>query len=154
MLRLTVADSDEVALSRRVFRHVANAFELGEPQAIAWAFSRIGDDSLQDAANDFLQLMEKDDRLRRLRARYFDHADRLNFVDTRDFWRHVRDRLPELLPHFEEAAEKTGIDWRLLAAIGYQESHWRPDAVSPTGVRGIMMLTQANRRADGDQGPQ
>jgi len=143
LLRLTVADSDEAALSRRVFRHVATAFELGDPQAIAWAFSRTSDDSLLDAANDFLQLIEKDDRLRRLRARFFDHADRLNFVDTRDFWRHVRDRLPALMPHFEHAAEQTGIDWRLLAAIGYQESHWRPDAVSPTGVRGIMMLTQA-----------
>ena len=143
LLRLTVADSDEAALSRRVFTRVAIALELGEPQAIAWAFSRIGDDSLMHAANDFLQLIEKDGRLRRLRARYFGHADRLNFVDTRDFWRHVRDRLPELMPHFEDAAEKTGIDWRLLAAIGYQESHWRPDAVSPTGVRGIMMLTQA-----------
>ena len=43
---------------------------------------------------------------------------------------------------FEEAAVKWGVDWRLLAAIGYQESHWRSGAVSPTGVRGIMMLTE------------
>ena len=34
------------------------------------------------------------------------------------------------------------MDWRLLAAVGYQESHWDPDAVSPTGVKGLMMLTQ------------
>ena len=34
------------------------------------------------------------------------------------------------------------MDWRLLAAIGYQESYWNPHAVSPTGVRGLMMLTQ------------
>ena len=30
--------------------------------------------------------------------------------------------------------------------MGYQESHWNPDAVSPTGVRGIMMLTEATAR--------
>ena len=142
-LRLTVADSDEAALTRRMFGHVATAFELGDPQAIAWAFAKLGDDSLRLAVNDFLQRLEEDGELRRLRARYFGHADRLNFVDTRDFWRHTRDRLPELMPYFEEAAEQTGIDWRLLAAIGYQESHWHPQAVSPTGVRGIMMLTQA-----------
>jgi membrane-bound lytic murein transglycosylase F len=126
--------------------HVATAFELGEPQAIAWAFGRAGDGSLRLAINGFLQQFEEDGSLRRLRARYFGHARRLNFVDTRDFWRHTRDRLPKLMPYFEEAAEKTGIDWRLLAAIGYQESHWRPDAVSPTGVRGIMMLTQATAK--------
>ena len=34
-----------------------------------------------------------------------------------------------------------GIDWRLIAAIAYQESHWDPAAISPTGVRGMMMLT-------------
>ena len=142
-LRLTVADSDEAALSRRVFAHVATAFELGDPQAIAWAFGRNGEDSLRQAADRFLQRYELDGSLRRLRARYFGHADRLNFVDTREFWRHVRGRLPALRPYFEQAAEQTGIDWRLLAAIGYQESHWRPEAVSPTGVRGVMMLTQA-----------
>jgi hypothetical protein len=35
----------------------------------------------------------------------------------------------------------SGIDWRLIAAIGYQESHWDAAATSPTGVRGLMMLT-------------
>ena len=32
-------------------------------------------------------------------------------------------------------------DWRKLAAASYQESHWNPSARSPTGVRGMMMLT-------------
>ncbi len=156
-LRLTVADSDEAALSRRLFAHVATAFELGDPQAIAWAFGRTAEDSLRRAADDFLQRYEMDGSLRRLRARYFGHAGRLNFVDTRDFWRHVRDRLPALIPYFEQAAEQTGIDWRLLAAIGYQESHWRPKAVSPTGVRGVMMLTQttaAQMRVDDRSDPE
>jgi len=148
-LRLTVADSDDLALNRRVYTHAASAFELGEPQPIAWAFSKTGDDNLRNAANNFFKLIEKDGRLQRLRARYFGHTGRLNFVDTRDFWRHVRDRLPELQSYFEDAAEQTGIDWRLLAAIGYQESHWRADAVSPTGVRGIMMLTQATAKQMG-----
>lgn len=142
-IRLTVADSNEAELNRRVFKHAAIAFDLGEPKPIAWAFSRGGDDSLRCAATRFLRQYDEDGRLRRLRARYFGHAGRLNFVDTRDFWRQVRDRLPALRPHFERAAKLTGIDWRVLAAIGYQESHWRADAVSPTGVRGIMMLTQS-----------
>jgi membrane-bound lytic murein transglycosylase F len=38
-------------------------------------------------------------------------------------------------------ARETREDWRLLAAIGYQESKWDPTAVSPTGVKGLMMLT-------------
>ena len=53
----------------------------------------------------------------------------------------VRLRLPRYREHFRAAAERSGVDWRLLAAIGYQESRWDPQAVSPTGVRGLMMLT-------------
>ena len=147
--RLTLADSHTAALSRRVFQHTAVAFDLTESQPLGWAFSRNGDDSLLDAANAFLQLIHQDGRLERLRARYFGHSDRLNFVDTREFWRHVRDRLPEFRAHFEQASQLTGIDWRLLAAIGYQESHWRAEAVSPTGVRGIMMLTQSTAQQMG-----
>jgi membrane-bound lytic murein transglycosylase F len=41
---------------------------------------------------------------------------------------------------FEKYARQ--IDWRLLAAISWQESHWDPQATSPTGVRGMMMLTR------------
>jgi membrane-bound lytic murein transglycosylase F len=141
-VRLTVADSSAVALNRRIHRHVATAFELGDPLPIAWAFDPHSDNSLLDAANRFISSLESNGELPRLRSRYFGHTGRLNFVDVREFWRQVRDRLAELRPYFEEAAAATGLDWRLLAAIGYQESHWKNDAVSPTGVRGIMMLTQ------------
>jgi membrane-bound lytic murein transglycosylase F len=55
---------------------------------------------------------------------------------------HIEQRLPRYQAWFEKAGKDSGIDWRLLAAIGYQESHWNPKAVSPTGVRGLMMLTQ------------
>lgn len=145
-IRLTMANSNATALHRRIFPHIASALELGDPRPIAWAFSPVGDDSLLRTANRFLTSLESNGELARLRARYFGHTERLNFVDVRDFWRQVRDRLPKLRPYFEEAATATGLDWRLLAAIGYQESHWREDAVSPTGVRGIMMLTQATAR--------
>jgi membrane-bound lytic murein transglycosylase F len=57
-----------------------------------------------------------------------------------DFHLHIENRLPELRPSFEAAARETGIDWRLLAALGYQESKWRPSAVSPRGAQGVMML--------------
>lgn len=142
-IRLTVADSTEAALSRRVYRHAVTAFDLGDPQPVAWAFRRSTDDSLRAAADRFISQAQQDGTLQVLRARYFGHSGRLNFVESRAFWRNVRDRLPALRQYFEEAAQNTDLDWRLLAAIGYQESHWRADAVSPTGVRGVMMLTRA-----------
>ena len=138
-----ISDSHELALAQRVHRYLRTAFPVGESRQLAWAFPPSGDDSLRRAANRFLQSIRQDGTLERLIERYYGHTDRLNFVDRRDFRRHLRDRLPRLRKFFQEAAKASGYDWRLLAAIGYQESHWRPDAVSPTGVRGVMMLTRA-----------
>ncbi len=57
-----------------------------------------------------------------------------------DFHQHIKTRLPALRPSFEAAGRETGLSWRLLAALGYQESKWRAAAVSPRGAQGIMML--------------
>jgi soluble lytic murein transglycosylase-like protein len=61
-------------------------------------------------------------------------------LPTASFVANVRERLPHYRALFKDAALRSGLDWRLLAAVGYQESMWNPHAVSPTGVRGIMML--------------
>jgi membrane-bound lytic murein transglycosylase F len=57
-----------------------------------------------------------------------------------DFHSHIETRLPHLRKPFEHAARDTGFSWRTLAALGYQESRWRPAAVSPRGAQGVMML--------------
>lgn len=57
-----------------------------------------------------------------------------------DLHKHIENRLPPLRPSFEAAGQETGISWRLLAALGYQESKWRAAAVSPRGAQGVMML--------------
>jgi membrane-bound lytic murein transglycosylase F len=79
--------------------------------------------------------------LAQVHDRYYGYTKKFDYVGTRNFIRHFENRLPRYREMFENAGEEWGVDWRLLAAIGYQESHWRSQAVSPTGVRGIMMLT-------------
>jgi membrane-bound lytic murein transglycosylase F len=81
-----------------------------------------------------------------LRDRYFSHVEEYEPVGTFTFMEQMRERLPEVRPLFERASLETGLDWRLLAAVGYQESHWNPNAVSRTGVRGLMMLTRPTAR--------
>lgn len=142
LIDYTIADSNEVILFRRFHPEIRVAFDVSEPMPLAWAFPHAEDSSLYEAASRFIQRLRNDGTLAQLIERYYGHVEQLNFVDTRTFRRHINSRLPALVPHFQEAAEQTGIDWRLLAAIGYQESHWDPKAVSPTGVRGIMMLTR------------
>ncbi|MCP3870855.1 MAG: membrane-bound lytic murein transglycosylase MltF, partial [Gammaproteobacteria bacterium] len=146
MIDFTVADSNEAALARRFHPELKVAFDLTGPQQLAWAFPHSQDSSLYNSARTFLEELKASGTLAQLLERYYGHTNRLGFVDTRTFRRHMAQRLPPLLPFFKEAAKQSNLEWRLLAAIGYQESHWNPKAVSPTGVRGIMMLTKGTAR--------
>lgn len=139
---VAVVDSTELALNQVFFPHVKKGFDLNEPQPIAWLFPAQQDDSLVQAAQKFFNKMQANGSLAQLKERFYGHLDRLNYVGARTFVYHVRNRLPTYELSFQETAAEYNMDWRLLAAIGYQESHWRPNAVSPTGVRGMMMLTR------------
>ena len=65
------------------------------------------------------------------------------------FLSRMHQRLPKWEDLFREAAVKADLHWTLLAAISYQESHWDPKAISKTGVRGLMMLTQTTAKEVG-----
>ncbi|MFK7886652.1 MAG: membrane-bound lytic murein transglycosylase MltF [Gammaproteobacteria bacterium] len=146
---VTVVDSNEFQIASQFYPELRIAFELSSADRLAWAFRRDRDDSLFSAAQNYLNTLTANGELAAIDERYYDNEHRLDYVGTRRFLRHVETRLPEYRPHFERIAEETGEDWRLLAAMGYQESHWDPDAVSPTGVRGLMMLTRATARQIG-----
>jgi len=137
----TIADSNELTLNQQYFPKLRVAFDISAPQQLAWAFQDNDDDSLYNAANTFIKQIQDSGILAQLLERFYSHADKLGFVGTRLYLRHISRRLPKYQALFEEAAQRYGLDWRLLAAIGYQESHWKPRAKSPTGVRGMMMLT-------------
>jgi membrane-bound lytic murein transglycosylase F len=136
----TVAPSDVVAINQRYYPQLRVAFDIAEAQDVAWAFPHGSDTTLYNLAQHYLSGMSEAD-LAQLRDRYFGHVEQVDYLGAVALAEHVDTRLPRYRALFEKAGRQFGLDWRLLAAIGYQESHWDPKAVSPTGVRGIMQLT-------------
>ncbi len=141
-LDLAIISANELQINKVYFSRVREAFPLDSPQPIAWLFPNTNNESLRLEARRFFRDLREDGTLAQLEERHYGHLDRLDYVGARTFVKHLENRLPRYQTTFMEAAEAYDLDWRLLAAIGYQESHWRPDAVSPTGVRGLMMLTR------------
>ena len=141
-LDATLVDSNIFKINQRFYPRMQAGFTMPGSQAHAWAFLPGDDDSLVQKARSFLRLTRENGQLALLQNRYEESNNELDRVGMFQFMKQVRDRLPPLMPVFQEIAEAYGLDWRLLAAIGYQESHWDPGAASRTGVRGIMMLTQ------------
>ncbi|MFO8085888.1 MAG: membrane-bound lytic murein transglycosylase MltF [Desulfobacterales bacterium] len=136
----TVADSNIVSLNRRYMPELVVAFPLSETEDLAWALPPGAHKLEQSIKKWFSQL---DDSLSTiLYGRYYAHVEIFDYVDIARFIRRIHNRLPSYRKIFKEAGKKYDIDWKFLAAMAYQESHWDPHAQSPTGVRGIMMLTQ------------
>lgn len=137
-----LADSHEIALQRRFYPELRIAFELGKPKQLRWAIKNSADKSLLQELNNFFELIKSDGRLDQLIHRYYSHVAKFSYSDIQTFSLHLRNRLPQYQDIFKREANVQKIDWRLLAAIGYQESLWNAKAKSPTGVRGLMMLTR------------
>lgn len=139
-LDYTIADSVAIGLFQRVHPELAVALDITDEQPVTWFSLQDDDNTLSAAMLDFFNNINEDGTLARLEEKYLGHGDDFDYVDTRSFLRAVDNVLPDLQPLFEKYASE--IDWKLLAAISYQESHWDPQATSSTGVRGLMMLTK------------
>ena len=139
----TVSDSDILDVARNFHPSLRDAFVLASAQPQAWVVGREMSSGFARQLASFFKTMEKDRSLVRLRERYFGHVTRLNEADVLGILEKRGTLLQEFKPHLQAAQSETGLDWRLLAAVAYQESQWDAHAVSFTGVRGLMMLTEA-----------
>lgn len=140
-LDYTVASSDLIAIDQHSYPNLRVAFAVSDKSDLAWALPQGGDDSLYKAMQEYLRDQLGQGEVARLRDRYFSNIGQTDYQGVVRFTADVQSRLPRYRPYFMDAAKRYGLDWRVIAAIGYQESHWDPAAISPTGVRGLMMLT-------------
>ena len=135
----TVVDSHVLAINRRYYPDISIGFTIKKPEPLAWLVDKNGDDSILATLIEFFGSSHQDGTILALSDKYFGHVEKFNYVDTQAFLAAIEKKLPKYQDLFEKYGQD--IDWKLLAAISYQESHWNPKARSVTGVRGMMMLT-------------
>ncbi len=145
----TVANSALVNVMRRRYPEIKMGLDLQIDAAQQWLLHPYQDDSLLSALLEYFGHIQQNGEFSRLQDKYFGHIREFDYVDTTAFIRAVETVLPTYRPWFEQYS---GVfDWQLIAATSYQESHWKPDAISPTGVRGLMMLTLPTAKEVGVQ---
>jgi membrane-bound lytic murein transglycosylase F len=135
----TIADSTEFALAHDVHPDLRIAFDFPGNRPLAWAASDRDRGFAGDMAKYFARL-KGDGELATIVNRYYGRTEEAEFAGGPGFMRHLQSRLPLYKQWFVEAAEQSSQDWRLLAAMGYQESKWNPSAASSAGARGLMQL--------------
>lgn len=140
-LDCAAANELQFADARNYHPNLVAGVEIAPPSKLAWGFPLDADPGLLEKVQIFFTGIQQDGTLHRLLDRYYGHNNRLRKMDAAAFITGINTILPHFRRMFEEAATLTGEDWRLLAALAYQESQWNPLATSHTNVRGIMMLT-------------
>lgn len=140
-LDLVATDRVHYAIAAQTAPDIGIAFDLPFQSEIAWAMPPDARDDLAQAVEAFIAEARDSELLARIADRYFGHVRRLDERDINTFLARMQARLPKYRAYFHEAQAATGVDWRFIAALAYQESHWDPLATSWSGVRGMMMLT-------------
>lgn len=139
-LDCTVADSNIVAINRRYHPELKFGFDLTKGEDLAWVLPKERP-ALKLLIESWLAEFKKRGDMLEVEHRYYGHLRKFDYVEHSTFLARVEKRFPRYQKWFEEAADRHQVVMPTLAAQGYQESHWNPHAVSPTGVRGLMMLT-------------
>jgi membrane-bound lytic murein transglycosylase F len=135
-----IVDANEFEFVRHLYPDATVAFSLPKPRALKWVVRADAMD-LAQAANGFFISAKASGEFARIVRDAGAESRGFDYEDAHRFQSDIATRLPELQSMFEEAAQITGLDWRLLAAVGYQESKWQTHAASADGALGIMMLT-------------
>lgn len=136
-----VVDSTIYDIYRYSYPHAQVAFEIHKPEPLAWGLVDSRDKSLYEAAQNYIARIKANGKLKEIATAFLEPQpiDVTN-LDAVMFSERLAKRLPRWENTLKAAADQYNLDWQLLAAIGYQESQWIPNAQSPTGVRGFMML--------------
>ncbi len=138
---VTIADTNIALLNRRYFPRIKVAFPISEVQSIAWAL-RKGDQALRDRLNTFLASIRSDGTFGRIYQRYYANVGTFDYFDLRKFHKRMERHLPQFQAAIRSEADKYGLDWTLIAAMIYQESHFDPESRSHAGALGLMQLTE------------
>ena len=135
-----VIDDNLLALAQAAGGQLKAALPFGESRPKGWAVHP-GAIELHDAADRFIRKSKRNRLMKLLYARYYrptaSGARRARDATYR------ADSYGRISPYdklFKKAGQVTGIDWRLLAAVAYTESRFKPDARSRWGAVGLMQV--------------
>jgi membrane-bound lytic murein transglycosylase F len=141
-IKFTIADSNIAQLIQRHFPDIRIGIPLQEKESLAWAV-RKDDLEMRTEINGFFAYAKNKGILKQIIDKYYGHTKDFDVSELKTFHKRVKARLPKYQAIIKKEAQKYGFDWRLMAAVIYQESRFDPTAKSVTHVEGLMQVTRA-----------
>ena len=139
-IRFTIADSNIAMLSQRYYPDIRIGIPVQEKESLAWAV-RKNDTEMLVEINRFLLYANETGILKNIIDKYYENTQKFDSYELKKFHKRIETQLPKYKKVIMDECAKYGFDWRLVAAVVYQESHFNPNARSFTNVRGLMQVT-------------
>lgn len=139
----------KLRINRKYYPQIRQIKKLNAVTPIVWRLPKKNSNDLLTELNEFIQNPDTQRFIYQRKRFWITPFKYINFLDVLTLSKKIKSRLPKLRSTFKSAGEDENVDWLLIAALSYQESHWDVDAVSPTNVRGIMQLTKVTAQAMG-----
>jgi membrane-bound lytic murein transglycosylase F len=135
----TISDHTIAQVNAAYYDNIDVATVLSLPRQVAWAV-RKNSTQLEQAINLWLTKIKKDATFMVIYNRYF-KSPRTSLIRMQSDFSSLGGRqLSQFDDIIKDGAEKLGWDWRLLASLVYQESHFTTNNESWAGARGLMQL--------------
>ena len=143
----TIANKDIALLNKSYFENLNVDVAVGKKQALHWAVRKNAPDLLS-SINYWLTKFEKGKTFSALYYKYFNEEKNVayGYNENAELQKGMISHYDQLIQCY---AKKINWDWRLVAAIIYQESKFNPNARSWCGAQGLMQLMPGTARQVG-----
>ncbi|MBK3518298.1 MltF family protein [Carboxylicivirga marina] len=134
----TVCDYNLAKINLNFFDNIDVETAISFPQKIGWAV-RPNSGDLRDVVDNWLINFKKTNQYKRIYRKYFINKRSTHLVNS-SFHSIKGGRVSAYDAIIKEESEKYNFDWRLIAALIYQESRFLPEVESWAGAIGLMQL--------------
>jgi membrane-bound lytic murein transglycosylase F len=134
----TVSDEHVANVNQKYYPNIDVETKVSFPQNMAWAV-RKGSTEFRDEINNWLSDFKHTKRFHILYAKYYRNHKSPQIVGS-DFYAIHSGKISAYDKAIKKYSREIGWDWRLVASLIYQESRFKPDAVSWAGAYGLMQL--------------
>lgn len=139
----TFADSEITHIYKHFIPGIYQTIQLSPKESIVFLVDKNRQETFLSKLNQFIQFAAETKKIKDYKTEILNHLPQIDIADTVTFFDKLQTQWPKVKDDVKAVANALDFDAALLAAISYQESHWDPDAVSITGVKGLMMLTES-----------